>query len=286
MYNSYNSSSTYIEGLGQDPLSGSINFDQVLSSGATTIANYRIEVLSNTTSSTVILLANGGGMNPPEPNIDSAPQYIGSAIDWNTVLSTLPGKYIAGSSLIYITQATGSQVVGTFAINPLDNTQLTVQWNTSTLVTNTGIDSNGLLENISGYNPGASYRSTSTGTFDAIVNPQTYNPLRPKLSDQTDQTVKIGTRFLLVEDIGNAINGTNGAEAWEGVTSGELIAKANDIVEWTGTQWQVIFNSSQYPHTMVWQTNIYTGVQYLWNGVSWNKSYDGEYDIGQWNIVL
>jgi len=280
MYNSYDTVTDYVEGLGHDPFAGTPVLEELLTSSATTATNYRIEVISTVTSSTVVLLADGGTVYPPEPNLNPDPQYLGAPINWNTIISNLPGKYVAGSSLIYITQSTGSQIIGTFIIDPLNNFNLNVQWNPATLVTNTGIDSNGILENLNGYNPAASYRPNSTGTFDAIINPQTYNPKRPTISLQTDQPITTGTRFLLVEDIGNSSNVTPGT-AW-----GPLVAKANDIVEYTGSQWNVIFNASQYSNTMVWQTNIYTGVQYKWNGVSWVKSYDGEYDIGQWKIIL
>jgi hypothetical protein len=278
LYNSYETGSTYIEGLGAglDNFADTIVMEQEFGAVNTTFSNCRIEVYANT----VILIPRGGSLNPPEPTLNPAPEYQGTPVNWPALLDSLPGTYVAGSSLIYIQQATGSQIVGTFAVDPLDNTQLTVQWNPSTLVTNTGIDSIGNLENSEDYNASASYRPNSTGTFDAIINPQTYNPKRPNLQYQTDQTIATGTRFLLVEDIGNVEN-TNPATAW-----GPLVAKANDIVEYTGTQWNVIFEASQFTTTMVWQTNIYTGVQYLWNGVAWVKSYDGEYDVGSWKIVL
>ena len=131
-----------------------------------------------------------------------------------------------------------------------------------------------------GYNAAGSYRPTSPGTFDAIINPLTYDPYRPTGKEQSDQTISVGLRFLLVEDIGNANNVTP-AHAW-----GSLVAYANDIVEWTGTAWHVVFNSSQFPDTMVWQTNTYTSVQYMWNGVTWTKSFEGEYDQGSWRIEL
>ena len=66
----------------------------------------------------------------------------------------------------------------------------------------------------------------------------------------------------------------------------DLIAKANDIIEWDGTSWNIIFNAGQHQAQMIWQTNIYTGVQYLWNGVQWMKSFEGEYRPGQWRLVL
>ena len=170
--------------------------------------------------------------------------------------------------------------MGTIAINALDDTVLSVNWNADTLTTNTGIDSNGVLEGTTGYNLASSYRPNSPGTLDAIVNPLTYNPHRPVGTEINNQTIAAGKRFLIIEDIGDITNVTP-AEAW-----GPLVAKANNIIEWTGTAWHVIFDHSQYSDTMVWQTNIYTGVQYLWNGVSWVKSFEGVYESSQWKIVL
>jgi hypothetical protein len=39
---------------------------------------------------------------------------------------------------------------------------------------------------------------------------------------------------------------------------------------------------------LLYQTNIYNGkrVQYCWNGVSWVKSFEGEYRAGTWRLVL
>ena len=202
------------------------------------------------------------------------------------MFSQQPGKYTAGSSRIYLTQANGTQIVGTFAINPLDESILQINWNLDSLVTNTGIDSSGYLDtNVAHYNAAGSYRPNSPGTFDAIINPQTYNPKRPLGSEQSDLTVAVGTRFLLVEDIGD-VNNVDGADAWKSNSGADFVAMANDIVEWSGSAWHVIFNSSQETETMVWQTNIYTGVQYLWNGVSWIKSFEGEYSSDKWKIVL
>ena len=151
-----------------------------------------------------------------------------------------------------------------------DSVIMLVNWDRDTLVTNTGIDSTGKLDFDAGYNAAGSYRPNSTGTFDAIINPLTFNP----------GVVTAGRRYLIIEDIG-AIANTNYSAAW-----GNLVAKANDIIEYTGSAWQLIFSHAQHSSTMVWQTNIYTGVQYLWNGVSWVKSFEGEYQPGSWRLEL
>jgi hypothetical protein len=125
---------------------------------------------------------------------------------------------------------------------------------------------------------------TVPGTFDAIINPQTIGPNDPKFIARYGP-LDAGRRYLIIEDIGSAIN-TDGADAWKSQNGDDLVARANDIIEWSGTAWRVIFDSNQESDTMVWQTNIYTNIQYLWNGVSWVKSFEGDYRVGQWRLEL
>jgi hypothetical protein len=263
------SNDSYIEGLAFDPIGPTQLFSNVITTLSGTAQNNGIEVYANQ----VILLRHGESVYPNEPTLDAEPVRRGVPLSWLEFLANSPGKYVAGASMIYLTQPNGTYVVGTFAINPLDETVLTVEWNPDTLTGNTGIDSTGILENYPEYNPGAGYRPNSPGTFDAIINPLTFNPRAPSAPT-------VGTRYLIVEDIG-APGVENNTQAW-----GALVAMANDIIEWSGTAWNVIFNASQETTTMVWQTNIYTGVQYLWDGVRWKKSFEGEYAPALWKIVL
>jgi len=276
LYGSAHTSDTYIEGLGTDPMAETVSFGTLIDTEVTTISNLRIEVYNNS----VTALAPGAATYPHEPTTDPIPVRVGNSVDWNQVFNAYPGKYVAGSSQIFLTQPDGTQVIGTIAVNSLDSSQLSVNWNPDTLVSNTGIDSTGKTDSMPGYNAAASYRPNSPGTFDAIINPLTYNPYRPTGTEQSDQSISVGLRFLLVEDIGN-LNNVAPAPAW-----GNLVAHTNDIIEWTGTQWHVIFDHSQFSQAMVWQTNTYTGVQYVWNGVNWAKSFEGEYDKGLWRIEL
>ena len=276
-------SDTYIEGLGQDPEPATTSMTDFISVNITTFSDYSIEVYSDR----VILLSAGGNTIPTEPNLEIEPERLGPTINWQSAFDQYPGQYVAGSSRIYVTQNNGTQVSGTIAIDAFDNSILRVNWNPDTLVTNTGLDSTGLLDYQPGYNLSTCYRANSPGTFDAIVNPLTFNPLRPK-GEHSNQPIDTGTRYLLVEDIGDLSN-EDGADAWKSTSGDDFIAKANDIVEWQEDHWAVVFNSSQNSRTMVWQTNIYKSsaqVQYLWNGVSWVKSFDGLYRQGQWSIVL
>jgi len=102
------------------------------------------------------------------------------------------------------------------------------------------------------------------GTIDAIINPETFNPKTPA----------IGVRYLILENI------PSGTEAW-----GNFSAVANDIIQWDGTQWIKIFDSSiDQPVTYI--TNSYTGIQYVWNTGTWSKSFEGIYDQNSWSLVL
>ena len=264
-----NYSAGYLDGLGIDPVlqtdAGSPTLSNLIATETTTISGFKIQVYD----SQVKLLTANSGVVPIGNTIDiTTPTNV--VQDWNLLFDQYPGQYTAGSSMIYLLQPNNTYVIGTIAVNPIDSTTLQVNWNPDTLTSNTGIDSSGLMPTDPGYNAAGSYRPNSPGTFDAIVNPQTYNPEIPA----------VGTRLLIIEDIGSTIN-ESPAAAW-----GPLVAKANDIIEWTGSAWHVIFNSAHESDTMVWQTNIYTGVQYLWNGVSWVKSFEGEYTAAQWKIVL
>jgi hypothetical protein len=78
----------------------------------------------------------------------------------------------------------------------------------------------------------------------------------------------------------------DGADAWKNLDSSDFIASANDLIEWNGSKWQVVFSAKSSANTFVYQTNIFTGTQYEWNGVYWKKSFEGEYRSGDWRIEL
>jgi hypothetical protein len=62
-------------------------------------------------------------------------------------------------------------------------------------------------------------------------------------------------------------------------------AYANDIIEWDGTNWNVIFNSTT-TDTVTYITNSFTGIQYKWENEVWSKSYEGIYDKSLWRLIL
>jgi hypothetical protein len=269
----------YIDGLGHPLVGPETTMGSLMSRDVVTITDYNIQVYNNQ----AILIGKNESSIPREPTLD-IPERQGQPINWETVFQMYPGKYVAGSSMLFLTQPNGTQIIGTVAINPTDSTILTVSWDADTLNSNTGIDSQGNLDSDPDYDQNASYRSTSTGTFDAIIDPTKVYPG----NGMTNLTA--GDRFLIVDDIGGGNNRTYkdendddqpGVKAW-----GALSANANDIIEWTGSTWTVIFNSAQESDTLLYQTNIYTSIQYQWNGVQWAKAFEGEYRVGTWRLEL
>jgi hypothetical protein len=92
-----------------------------------------------------------------------------------------------------------------------------------------------------------------------------------------------GQRYLLTEDTGS---NSGNAAAWQGTAGQPLIAKVNDIIEYVDSRWQVVFDNASSPANIQYVTNITTGIQYKWTGLTWVKSYQGLYPGGQWRIVL
>jgi len=251
-------------------------------------------------------------------------------VNWTVIFDKYPGKYSAGNSKLFLLQSNGTEVFGTVAINPIDESILNVEWDRDSYPTNTNITSD--------------FRSNSPGTFDAIIDPKTKGP------NSGLPTPTIGTRYLIIDNIGGGIRETlvaenfsnridttvdydkvlrvevyvnkipvdfealniqdklvirltnsaqindtityelfineDGPDAWKNDDGSDFIANTNDIIEWTGSKWHVLFDSTASKDTIYYLTNIYTNVQYKWNGVSWVKSFEGEYRKGLWRILL
>jgi hypothetical protein len=186
--------------------------------------------------------------------------------NWRKVLDAYPGIYQAGISRILLERSDiESTVSGTFALNSLNENQIIVNWDADTIPTNTLI--NGV---------------TNRGTVDYIIDPSTFNPTAIKVA---------GLRLLILSDIG-AVGQVDGADAWKSTGGADLVAQTNDIIEWNGTQWNVLFdasanaNSNNSTVTTIYTTNLNTGVQYKWNGATWLLSFEGEYRKGTWNLSL
>ena len=119
--------------------------------------------------------------------------------------------------------------------------------------------------------------------IDAVIDPLRSGPgtgLPP---------ASTGQRYLLVNDIGDASNdpGTpNYADAWKGTGGEQLIALADDIIEYNGTEWIVTFDAVDNIGETHYVTNLTTQIQYSWTLTKWVKSYEGEYRAGYWQIIF
>jgi len=184
------------------------------------------------------------------------PVKQGERIDWNEVLP-IYGGYKDGISQIRFTKPNGSEIVGTFTVNPLDSTYLVVTFDQDTLPAN----------------------STDIPLVTGIIDPTTFNPV-----DHFNGAIPTDTTYLILEDIGNSYN-TDGPDAWKSTTNTDFIASANDIIKWDGTKWNVIFDASSSSDVRYLQ-NQNTMIQYKWDGEQWLKSFEGEYTAGYWGFDL
>lgn len=210
------------------------------------------------------------------------PVKLGQRLDWNTVFD-LHGGYTPGLSQIYFSQSNGTEIRGTFTVNPLDPTYIIVTVDRDTL------PANNLIAPID--NSGRRLSGASAGTIDAIIDPQRYNPIR---TFGSIENIPLGYRLLLLDDIGHQIN-TDGADAWAEYIVGspvsdtnkvsELIARANSFIEWDGAKWNIVFDPTNITD-IVYITNLRTGIQYKWENDQWLKSFEGEYRAGYWRFDL
>ena len=175
-------------------------------------------------------------------------QKIGPDLSWDRLIS-LYGDLKDNISQLRLTKEDGTDVVGLVSRDPNDVNILNFTVDPDTIPTNT-------LDPVS-----------------AIINPINKGP------DHGLPSASQGQRYLIVDDIGNVDN-DQPASAW-----GNLVASANDIIEYNGTDWTVAFNSTNH-NNEEFMTNAFTNIQYKWTGKQWVKSYEGEWFAGSWTIVI
>lgn len=214
-----------------------------------TPGNYDLLVLNNVAT---LIKSNGEG-----DDIDTSDSN--NVAPWTNLLDFYPGKFRAGLSQLRLSKPNGNEIVAYIGLNPTDEFKMSLNFDADTVPANTII--------------------AGRGTIDAIVNPETYNPSN-KIT---------GTRYLILEDINinNSVENPDyqGPNAWKNNDDTDFQAHANDIIEWDGAQWNIIFNS-QTSTNVVYITNSYTGIQYKWFQNSWSKSFEGVYDKKLWRLVL
>ena len=217
----------------------------------------------------LLVLNNVATLIPPTAagsEIDlSLPANSGS---WLSLLDLYPGQFRAGFSQIRLLKSSGNEVVAYISIDPTDEKRMALNFDPDTLPSNTIITS--------------AYNTVGRGTIDAIVNPETFNPT-------ANGRPSTGTRYLILENINVTSSydsvGYSGPVAWKNLDDSDPVLYANDIVEWDGRVWNVVFNSLTTT-SVTYITNSYTGVQYKWENNVWSKSIEGIYSAALWRIIL
>lgn len=225
------------------------SFGSEVLSTIVTPGNFDLLVLNNT--ATLILNTT------QEDLIDqNDPAYNNS---WRSILDLYPGSFRAGLSQLRLRKSDGNEIVAYISLDPLNDAKLNLNIDADTIPANTIIN--------------------GRGSVDAIINPETFNP-----SNKT-----AGTRYLILEDIN--VNdefgspGYQGPVAWNNGSGQAFQAYANDIIQWDGSNWTVIFNSRETT-AVTYITNSYTGIQYKWENEEWSKSYEGLYSSSLWRLIL
>jgi hypothetical protein len=78
----------------------------------------------------------------------------------------------------------------------------------------------------------------------------------------------------------------DGPDAWKSVAGEDFIAEENDVIEWNGDKWTVVFRASEHQDTIVRLANMFSNTQYTWNGAFWSKSFERSYRRGEWRLEL
>ena len=119
--------------------------------------------------------------------------------------------------------------------------------------------------------------STVTGTF--TISPFDEGKILMNWDIKTT-----GVRLLLLNDVGDATANFSPV-AWQNTDTTATVASANDIIEWDGSKWNIVFDASTTT-AVTYTTNLNTSVQYRFNNDEWLLSIDGDYPVGTWRIEL
>ena len=200
-------------------------------------------------SNTLQLLPADQDFYPSNINLN-LPQPPNTSLYWTSLLNVY-GTIRPGISQIWLQNPfMDTEIVGTIVPDPMDDRLLIFNIDADTLPQNTLLPVN------------------------SVINPQLTGP-NAGLPGPVP-----GRRYLLVESIGHDGDST--------VSWGELVANANDIIEYNVTEgaWVVSFDSHAAT-TVEYVTNLTTSIQYRYTPDRvWMKSYEGWYDQGDYSIVI
>ena len=172
----------------------------------------------------------------------------GNIINWVETLKSY-GEFRDGVSQLRLKQTTDPAITTGDIIG-------TVTVNTGNInLLNVTLDTNTLPAN-------------TQGVVDAVIDPQANTP-----GDGTIAAASNGDRYLLTQDVA-------GGTGWNA-----SIAKKNDIIQYDGSNWNIVFDSSAID-SVQYITNNTTKDSLKWTGSEWINSYEGTYNPGFWRIYL
>jgi hypothetical protein len=187
---------------------------------------------------------------PSNEDLDLPPSP-NTSLYWSSLLNVY-GTLRPGISQIWLQNPfMDTEIVGTIVPDPVDDRLLIYDIDPDTLPQNT------------------------LDPVDSVINPLVTGPnagLPP---------AENGMRYLIVDNIGSEGDTTI---AW-----GNVVAYANDIIEYDGSmgEWFVSFDSAQAT-TVEYVTNLTTSIQYRYVNTegAWMKSWEGWYEQGDYSIVI
>jgi len=109
----------------------------------------------------------------------------------------------------------------------------------------------------------------SLNDVNKIIDPRSNYP-----GDGTLDAATTGQRYLITETITES-----------GYPNWSVDASENDIIEYNGSAWTVVFDSSNISSEQ-FVTNSFTSKQFKWTGNAWISSYEGEYNPSFWRLTL
>jgi hypothetical protein len=187
---------------------------------------------------------------PSNEDLDLPPNP-NTSLYWSSLLNVY-GTIRPGISQIWLQNPfMDTEIVGTIVPDPVDDRLLIYDIDPDTLPQNT------------------------LDPVDSVINPLVTGP------NAGLPAAENGIRYLIVDNIGSEGDTTI---AW-----GNVVAYANDIIEYDGSmgEWFVSFDSAQAT-TVEYVTNLTTSIQYRYVNTegAWMKSWEGWYGQGDYSIVI
>lgn len=111
--------------------------------------------------------------------------------------------------------------------------------------------------------------SMTLSPINAIIDPQAKGP------NQGLPASALGQRYLLLN------KPSESSSIW-----GNVSAEINDVIEFTGSGWIVVFSANNSINTTQFVTNLFSGKIYTWANGEWSLYVEQMYTPGTWRVSL